>query len=174
MSTNLNQSNQSKQYKKLTKKVSFNERSPEVRDNVVMPKGLSDKEKKKYYNSIRSQRQGDWVPNRFVNNSLRDIEGDLQNAPYERFPSGSLRSKLQSYNYKSSSKKMTPARLDKLRNEASYNINSMVSIFKESETNENKIIKYKENIENKKRKAMRILNVVSINGNKNDNNSNNV
>ena len=165
MSTNVNQVKQSK---KITKKVSFNNQSPEVRNNIIIPEGLYGKKRDEYYKVERAKRQGDWSSNKFTSNSLRDIEGDLHNAPFEKFPSRVL-TKIKPFYYKSSTKKMTPSRLDKLRNESSYNINSMIAKFRESEHNENKIIKYKEGIEYKKRKAMRILDVIS----RKSNNSNN-
>ncbi len=167
MSNNLNHL---KNHTKTKKKVLFNNRHPEVRNNIVIPEELYGKKREEYYKVERAKRQGDWAPNQFTNNSLREREGDLLNAPFERFPSGVLR-KIQPYNYKSSMKKMTPARLEKLRNESSYNINSMMAKFRETQNNENKIIKYKENIEAKKRKAMRILDVISRNAN-NSNNGN--
>jgi hypothetical protein len=169
-----NNVNHLKNHSKTKKKVSFNNQPPEVRNNIVIPEGLYGKKRDEYYKVERSKRQGDWASNQFTSNSLRDIEGDLHNAPFERFPSRVLR-KIQPYNYKSSTKKMTPARLDKLRNESSYNINSMIAKFKESQNNENKILNYKQTIESKKRRAMRILDVISRksnnynNGNENKN-----
>ena len=115
MSSKLNQPK--KTTTKLTKTVSFNNKLSEVRNNVVISEGLSEKKRQEYYKVERAKRQGDWASNQFTSNSLRDIEGDLHNAPFERFPSRVLR-KIQPYNYKSSTKKMTPARLDKLRNES--------------------------------------------------------
>jgi hypothetical protein len=158
MSSKLNQPK--KTTTKLTKTVSFNNKLSEVRNNVVISEGLSEKKRQEYYKVERAKRQGDWVPNQFANNVVKNIEGDLHNAPFEKFPSGVLR-KMQPFNYKSSSKKLTPSRLDKLKNEASYNVNSMVSSYKQSENNQNKIAKYKETIETKKRKATRVLDVIS-------------